>query len=538
MADLYAAVYNPDVLSCLANLSNDEVFTPPELANQVLDMLPEEIWKDPNARFLDPCSKTGIFLREIAKRLIRGQMPDFDRCMAVIDHKRANNEELSAVDLAYLDRLQPVLDHIFREQVFGIGITQLTAQMTRRSLYCSKWANGKYSVVEFDSSEGNVRYRNLQHTWVGAKGKEKCKWCGVPRATIEKNRTSDESHAYELIHTPNPEVIYDMQFDVIVGNPPYQLNDGGGEGSSALPLYNRFIEQAEKLNPRFLEMIIPARWYSGGKGLDSFRDMMLRDDRIRLLHDFPETSMCFPGQNIRGGVCYFLWERDYHGPTTVFNHSTTHPTSSSKRFLLEKGATTFIRYNDAISILNKVQSLKEETYDERVMARNPFGIPSNYSAFSKTPAEGSLKLYRSRRGSSDDKVVYIESGDVKKNKSLSQEWRVLVSKASPGGDDYPHAIFSTPLISEPGSVSTETYLVVDRLKSEEECLHLIDYMKTRFFRFLVSLIKTTQNISKGCFAFVPVQDLQEDWTDEKLYLKYGITATEQAFIESLIRPIE
>lgn len=508
MTSLLEKAYNPDVLTCLANLSNDEVFTPPELANDVLDMLPPEIWSDPTIKILDPCCKSGVFLREAAKRFIKG-----------LEH-------------AYPD-LQERVEHIMHEQLFGIAITELTSLLSRRSLYCSKFPNGRFSVAEFDSSEGNVRHRTIQHTWVN----NRCKYCGASNAEYDRDATL-ETHAYEFIHTGDPERILNMKFDVIVGNPPYQLSDGGGEGSSAVPLYHKFIEQAIKLSPRYLSMIVPARWYSGGKGLDGFRKQMLGDDRISCIHDFPETSICFPGVNIRGGVCYFLWDRQHHGPAHVFNHSTSAETNVMQRPLLESGNDCFVRYNEAISILNKVKKRGEKTYGSRVHSRNPFGIPSNYSSYqTMRKSDDDLVLYRSRRGSNADKRVFITREEVKKGQNLIPSIKVLVSKASPGGDEYPHSIFSQPLIGEAGSVCTETYLVVDVVNTIDEANCLIAYMQTRFFRFLVSLLKTTQNISKSCFEYVPVLDLNIAWTDKMLSERYGLTSREESFIESMIKPM-
>ena len=262
--------YNPDVLSCLANLSNDEVFTPPTVVNRMLDMLPSELWSNPEATFLDPVSKTGVFLREIAKRLMEGlkeQIPDVQ--------ERAN--------------------HIFTKQLYGIAITELTSLLGRRSLYCSKTANGKYSVcTEFADEQGNLRYTPMKHVWENGR----CRFCGASQEVYEKDREGLETHAYQFIHTVHPEKIFNMRFDVIIGNPPYQLEDGGGRESAAIPLYNMFVLQAKKLNPRYLTMIIPARWYSAGRGLDNFRNEMLHDNHMMDLHDFPETKECFPGLNI------------------------------------------------------------------------------------------------------------------------------------------------------------------------------------------------------------------------------------------------
>lgn len=528
MADLYAAIYNPDVLSCLANLSNDEVFTPPEMANRVLDMLPESLWSDPNAKFLDPCSKSGVFLREIAKRLIRGQMPDFDQCMTVIDYKRANGEDLSAVDNAYLERLQPVLDHIFREQLFGIGITQLTALMTRRSLYCSKWANGRYSVVEFDSSEGNIRYRNLQHTWVGEKGKERCRWCGASKQELEDGRSSDETYAYELIHTPKPERIFEMQFDVIIGNPPYQMGDGGAQ-KSAVPIYHKFIEQAKKLNPRYLTMIVPARWYAGGRGLDAFRQSMLSDTRIRELHDFPETSDCFEGINIRGGVCYFLWDREYNGDCRIVNHRGG-VVSESVRPLLEEGSSILIRHNEAVDILRKVKAFGEESFSQYVSSSKPFGLRGFFKDFKQRPSKDApIKLYRFGENG------YVNKDQILKNAGWADRWKVIIPEASPGGDEYPHLVLSVPIISEPGSICTETYLVIGPFDDRATCENVASYIKTKFFRFLVLMIKNTQHTTQKVYQFVPVQDFSKPWCDEELYQKYGFTDEDIQFVDSLVK---
>lgn len=348
-----------------------------------------------------------------------------------------------------------------------------------------------------------------------------------------------ETYAYELLHpTKDGEEFFKMKFDVIIGNPPYQLSDGGGDGSSAQPIYQKFVQQAKKLNPQYLSMIIPARWYSGGKGLDEFRAEMLNDERLEVIHDFPETADCFPGINIRGGICYFLWSKAHKGDCLIVNHKQN-DSSEMRRPLLEKGADTFIRYNAAVSILSKVMAFHEETMDNRVSSRLPFGIPSNFTDYTLLPdAKHCVTLYRSERSKNADRRVYVAPIHITKNYEWKDSMKVLVSKASPGGDEYPHAIISAPVLADVNSVCTETYLIVDFVKSEAEGNNLISYMRTRFFRFMMSLIKNTQNISKGVFAFVPVQDWSKSWTDEELYAKYDITEEEIAFIESMIRPME
>lgn len=493
--------YNPDVLTCLANLSNDEVFTPPNIANQMLDLLPAEIWRDKNATFLDPAAKSGVFLREIAKRLMEGlkdEIPD--------QQKR--------------------IDHIFTKQIFGIAITDMTALLTRRSLYCSKKANGKYSICEgFDTPDGNIKFGRVIHIWEG----DHCKYCGANINEYDRDE-SLETHAYQFIHTDKPEELFNMKFDVIVGNPPYQLSDGG-YGTSATPIYQMFVEQARKLNPRYLTMIIPARWYSGGKGLDDFRDEMLHDNRIRQIVDFPEAIDCFPGVQIKGGVCYFLWDRDNSGDVKVLTSRKSIIVSEMTRPLLEENSETFIRYNEGIAILNKVRSFKEKSLSEQVSSMKPFGLRTFYKADAKK-SNGSIKLYQ------NGGVGYIKKSLIEKNAELVDRFKVLIPRAGSGSDSFPHSILGKPFVAEPESACTETYIVLGDYDTREECENLCSYVSTRFFRFLVLLIKSTQDAAARVYSFVPVQDFKQHWTDEKLYRKYKLTKEDIAFIESMIRPMD
>ena len=497
--------YNPDVLSCLANLSNDEVFTPPEIANRMLDLLPKEIWSDSKVKFLDPFCKSGVFLREITKRLLDGlseEIPD----------------------------MQERLDHILHHQVYGMAITELTSLVSRRSLYCSKEASSEYSISRFDEAAGNIAFHEIPHTWNESTGK--CIYCGASRDVYERGEDK-ESHAYQFIHTDNPKELFNnMKFDVIIGNPPYQLNDGGGRDSAAIPLYDKFVQKAKQLAPHFLIMIIPARWYTGGRGLDDFRDNMISDTRLKVIHDYPETDDCFPGLNIRGGVCYFLWDSLYHGDCTIINHIKG-KMIEMKRPLKEANIPLLIRYNQSISIMKKVLKFKEVSLGKYVSTSKPFGMRSNFSDFTSIQTEmHSVKLYRFGENG------YVAKKIIVKNEKLIDRYKVLVSKASPGGDEYPHSIVSQPIVSEPNSVCTETYLVIKDVDSRIEAENLVSYIKTRFFRFMMSLVKNTQNISKASYTFVPLQDFSHPWTDEMLYRKYNLSSDEIAFIESMIRPME
>ncbi len=497
---LKSSSYNPDVLSCLANLSSDEVFTPPKLANSILDLLPPEIWSNKNARFLDPVCKSGVFLREIAKRLDVGlekEIPD----------------------------KQERINHIFSKQLFGMAITELTSLLSRRSVYCSKTANGKYSVCEtFDDPQGNIRFERMEHTWLDGR----CCFCGASEANYRRGEEL-ETHAYEYIHTENPEELFNMKFDVIVGNPPYQLSDGGF-GRSASPIYQKFVQQAKKLNPRFLTMIIPSRWFGGGKGLNDFRAEMLNDDRIRKLVDFEDATECFPGVDIAGGICYFLWERDSTGPCEVVNvHTDTAVTAT--RPLNEYKA--FIRHSQAVPIIRKVLAKKEKRMSQQVSSRKPFGLPT-----SARPSKRGDIMLRWQKGEGPYKRKDVTTGA-----EMIDLWKVITSyvgydHAGNPGKDGRRRVFSKIDILPPGTICTETYLVIGSFMDEAQAKNLMGYMKTRLFRFLVSQFMYSHHITKDSYLFVPVLKMDTEWTDRLLYKRYGITRAQIEFIESKIRPMD
>ncbi len=499
MPSLLEKAYNPDVLTCLANLSNDEVFTPPELANDVLDMLPPEIWSDPTIKILDPCCKSGVFLREAAKRFIKG-----------LEH-------------VYPD-LQERVEHIMHEQLFGIAITELTSLLSRRSLYCSKFPNGRFSVAEFDSSEGNVRHRTIQHTWVN----NRCKYCGASNAEYDRDATL-ETHAYEFIHTGDPERILNMKFDVIVGNPPYQLGNQFDNQQRDRPIYHLFVENAKRLLPRHLCMIIPARWFTGTWNLGDFPRTMLNDRRIKELHDFPNASDCFPGVEIKGGVCYFHWDRDHAGDCKVISH-VGNSSSTQTRPLLEPGEDIFIRNNEGIPIYHKVKADNTRSFTNLVSPQNPFGFRTNHHGRKKRH-DGDIPLIC--RGK---EIEYISKSDIKVHTEWIDAWKVLIPEAGEGGA-LPNKLLGKPFIAGPGTCCTGTYLLLGPFRSKEECSNVISYIQTTFFRFLISLKKITQHTNRTTYSLIPLVEFDRPWTDSDLCKRYGISDSELSYMESLVTPM-
>ena len=540
---------NPDVLTCIANLSNDEVFTPPVFAKEMLDTLAASwaesnggasIWADKSVTFLDPFTKSGIYLREIVERLTSGlvdEIPD----------------------------LQARVNHILLNQVFGIGITQLTSLLARRSVYCSKYANGQHSVGKFvfENEDGNIWFEPMQHTWVG--GREitvvsgttrkkvpkmvggKCAYCGASQSTLDRGDLL-ESHAYAFIHTDDIKCRMaemfggKMQFDVIIGNPPYQLNTDGF-GIQASPIYNKFVEQAKALDPRFLSMVIPARWFSGGMGLDAFRASMLQDDRIRAIEDFPDSNDVFPGTQIKGGVCFFLWDRDNRGQCGVTTHDKGTRGATVIRPLLEQGADVFIRYNEALPIIQKVMSIEsggsgnsmllpeDRRFSRFVSSIGAFGLDTKFRGKDKG-GKNDLRVYR------NGGVGYVARNEIARSEEVIDEWKVFIPRAGSGSDAFPHPILGKPFIGEPGSISSWTYMHIGPFKSRSECENVITYIQTRLFRMLVLLHKPSQDATRSVYTFVPTQDFSHPWTDEMLYEIYGITDAEIAFINRMIRPME
>lgn len=509
---------NPDVLMCIANLSNDEVFTPPELANRMLDTLTEawaeanggaNIWVDKTVRFLDPCTKSGIFLREITSRLTKGlagDMPDLE--------KRVN--------------------HILTKQVFGIGITYLTSLLARRSVYCSKHASGEHSIAKsFGNDDGNIWFKRTEHSW----GETKCEFCGAPKAILDRD-TELENYAYAFIHTDNIKARIaelfggKMQFDVIIGNPPYQMKGGAG-GSSDSSIYHLFVEQAKRLQPKFLSMVVPSRWLAGGRGLDEFRREMLGSQKLSRLVDFPVSREVFPNVEVKGGICYFLWSETHKGPCDVTVIRGNEQASSSRQL---DEFDVFVRDPIAVGILRKVLKAGEANITDILTADTPFGIATNFDKFHDKKMSGDIALHYVRSGKRA--IGFVQRNMITKNAALIDKWKVLVPKAgSDGGQKIPDSVLGKPWLSPPPSAATQTFLAFC-VSSEEEARSVESYYCTKFFRHLVSLRKLTQDALKPMYSWVPVQSWDRQWTDKALYKKYKLTAEEIDYIETFIRPMD
>lgn len=443
-------------------------------------------------------------MREIAKRLIKGLEPQFPD-------------------------LQERIDHIFHKQLFGIAITELTSLLSRRGVYCSKYPNSEFSVSYFDTAEGNIRYKRIPHTWKDGR----CIYCGASQKEYDRSEAL-ESHAYEFIHTITPEKLFDMKFDVIIGNPPYQLSDGGAQ-ASAKSIYHLFVMQAMKLQPRYLSMIIPARWYTNGKGkgIDEFRYLMLNCNQISNLVDYANSADCFPGVTIAGGVCYFLWERDYKGECKVINKAQQTETIAT-RYLGE--FNILVRNNIAINIIEKLKINNQLSFSQQVKAYSYFAVRSyERGTENKTLINDVVLLSSNGKG-------FFQKKKISDKENILDRYKIIITYAMSGGNkptsEGNYQVISSLQILQPNEICTETYLILGVYDNKEQAQNLISYISTKFFRFLLLQALTSIHITKDSFCFVPMQDFSKPWTDEELYQKYDLSQEEIDFIESMIKPMD
>jgi len=493
----------PDILDCLAQLSNDEVPTPPKLARDMLDLLPQEVWHNPDLRWLDPSCKSGVFLREVATRLLDG---------------------LSGWEPDFASRRE----HIFKNMLFGTSITEMTGIISRRSVYCSADAAGPHSVVRFDHPAGNLPFVPAEHDF---KADGRCSMCNAP-ADLERGSTR-ENYAYSFIHGAYPTKELDsMKFDVIVGNPPFQIDSDGN--TRTMPIYQKFVDQAIALNPRYVLMITPSRWFSGGLGLDDYRARMIADRRLKVLVDNPKIYDCFPGVKIRGGVSYFLWDRNYTGDTTFSTRVNGVVRSQLTRDLRE-GDGVLIRDNRAATIIQKVRRDMARSVEAEFKPQVPFGLRSNYSGAEPSPTPDSVPVVFGNR------IGYVQPDQLERNQEWVNSWKVLLPAASSG--DTPvdadgnivDVVLGAPIALAPGSACTQTYFIAGMFDDAKQTENYAHFLATKFVRFLVLQRKTTQLITPDRFRFVPMLDMKRGWTDEDLYKHYKLTSEERDYIEKSIK---
>jgi site-specific DNA-methyltransferase (adenine-specific) len=505
----------PDILDAIAALSSDAVPTPPVLARAMLDLLPEVVWSNPDLKWLDPAVKSGSIMREIASRLMVG-LADWEPD----PHKRAQ--------------------HILTNMLHGLSITKLHAEMGRRSVYRSKDAISEKAVGRgelFEGSEGNIQFVHADHQFKKSRrdlDTGSCEICGAP-VGLERG-VDRENYAYAFIHDKSVmERFKAMQFDVIVGNPPYQI--GQDDTTRTKPLYHLFIERAIALDPKYVVMVTPSRWFTGGLGLDEFRARMIGDRRLRTVVDNPKIYDCFPGVKIRGGVNYFLWDRDYSGDCD-FSTRVDGTVRSTMRRDLRGGEGILVRDNRAVNIVEKVLASAGPSIESLVQPRLAFSevFRTNFRGTVSEDAPDSVPLIH------NSGIGHVRLGEVLTRAWLIGRWKVLLPMASSGdtpvdeNGNIVDVVLGAPIAVAPGSVCTESYFVVGGFESSAEAENYAKYLATKFVRFLVLQRKATQHVRPEVFRFVPLVDMQRSWTDEDLYAHFGLTQDEINHIEICIKP--
>lgn len=510
----------PDILETIADLSNDEVFTPPQLANKVLDMLPKEIWSNPKIKFLDPACKTGVFLREITKRLIEGlkdEIPD----------------------------LQERVNHILTKQVFGLGITELTALMSRRTVYCSTKANSDSSVcTAFDNPEGNIKFPKSKHIF-NEKNK-KCEICGAG-ADLYGEIPGLDNYAYSFLHDNLKEVFGNVKFDVIIGNPPYQLNLGneGGNSSKARAIYHNFIDKALELNPRYISMIVPSKWLTNSADdiSSEWVKSKLSSGKFKAIVDYENSDELFKSVSIYGGVNYFLIDSEYKGKcdyTHIYNDGSS---VSSEVELDSLNIGVAIRDLRAVSILEKIKKIEgNKYYKNNSFSKivSPSGyyktgniLTTSWRDYSKSKsAETPIKYYVSE-STNGIPFGWINKKQIPKNDEIVDKFKVFIPFIHGGAKQ----ILGEPIYGEKGSICSQTYLAIgyNNHLTNKQAENTIRYISTKFFRFLVKILKRTQMGSAKTYTLVPLSNVDFNFKDDRdLYKKYKLTEEEINYIENSI----
>lgn len=453
-----------------------------------------------NAQILEINSKTGLYPLYVTYSIYRAKCKNY------------KDEELT------LELQQKLWKETVQNNVFVICKTPMAKQITQRTL--SGYSNIKINAHYFDDLINQMEHK--QKDFIDK----------VLRASYWKKGEKGQ-----------------MKFDAVVGNPPYMLMDGGAQ-SSAKPIYQHFVSAAKSLNPNYLSFIMPTRWYAGGKGLDEFRDSMLNDTHIEVLYDCVTPEDIFPNTNIRGGVCYFLWNLSYDNEkekTTVVTLENGKEPIFMKRPLKVDGLDIFVRHSYAIGILSKILNLSSETLDVYVSPRRPFGIDANIvksPKFKKECSNNTIKCF-----GKGQTYGYVDREMVQNHESWIDDWKIFTPRANNIGTELNDDNLNS-FIGQPGTVCTESYIMIGIGLSlnEQKCINLSKYMMTKFARFMHSIAKASQDATAKTYRFVPILDYTAesdiDWNksiseiDQQLYKKYGLTDDEITFIEEKIKSME
>lgn len=508
----------------------------------------KDVFTDYNSRILEINSKTGLYPLYMAYSLFKGaKEPNYRKVHLTGERGKSLNAEQYYHQAG--DDLE-IWKDVLQDNIFVVCRTKMAVSITKRTLAGFRTDIRmnircyEHDVPVTDLVSAGVLKAADEHVTKEGKtyffnGHESlnCDMINVLRAKPElfQNdivRGNDFWHVYNSIPKSENEDINNMKFKAIVGNPPYQVMDGGSK-ASASPIYQLFVESAKKISPAAISLIMPSKWFAGGKGLDDFRENTRIDKRMEYIYDYVNAKDLFPTASIGGGICYFLWRKNYNGKCTFTNIMAGH--SSTKKRNLDQ-YDVIVRYNEAVNIIDTAVTDGTKTVADIMLSRNPFGPSSNVRG-ELLPSEGLIRLMTSQG------IYYVNPDIVKDNKEYVDAWKVTISKVTCEHAGEPDKngqlkVLSSLKTLEPGTICTDSYLIIGKFETEKEADNLRSYLATKFARFMLLTAVSSINLSKDKFRFVPLQDFSRPWTDADLYAKYNLTEDEIAYIEQLIKPMD
>lgn len=471
-------------------MSESEVITPSKICDEMVNLLPEEGLREiveRQRKLLDIASKSGEYAVALYKRLT----------------SKLGYSHNDVKDIIYSIPTSSIAYEFTRRfyEILNLNINNIPVKFNT------------YDLIKIKDKNGEVDYQKINEI-------------------LKQNKKFSEINLEDEIKVSDEKV----KFGVVIGNPPYQVSDGGAR-ASAKPIYHEYINLSKVLSSSYVSIISPSRWFTGGKGLDLFRSKMIEENKFRTLIDFSDSKECFSGVEVKGGVNYFLWDINYNGECNVKNIYKNNNTSL-KRFLKLEDIDIFIRYNTLYTIFKKVHKKENCTFDILVSSRKPFDLDTS-TKIDDSKSKNSLKIY------GKSKIGYIDEKKIKKNNELINKQKIFITYAYGAGEGFPHQIINKPIIAPLGSVCTETYLSIGPFESEEEVNNAYKYIKTKFFRALVLIAKNSQHATSKTYRFVPIQNFTEksdinwgkssDEIDKQLFEKYKLSDEEKKYIKEIIK---